>query len=315
MKDETFKAVKAVAEELTRFNCATKMIEHLLKDNREFQDIVKGIRGYIDLNFSTRYEKEVGIPSTAYPDLRHDFVVHLTRYALRTHWPLLACYLKEIYSDQPDQKRTFSDPQPIPCQPIPEVSKEGIITYRPAGEVHKDVAKNNADLEAAQPKAIRERAMAKALMGNTNFMAKLNRALDNKDPSHVLQKIIRDSEICDDWCKTFTVSILAWMHVLLEYPLNWRYLHLPTNDCCITKEKGNIVAKLPFMQVQLLIYGSVLDTTDPQAVLAVVAAKESEIKQMKQTTAQPQLIKDSIAKSEKELSDLLAYLDIKAAPK
>jgi hypothetical protein len=199
----------------------------------------------------------------------------------------------------------FSDPQPIPCNngKLIGVIENGVLQYRTKEEVYKDVEKAN------KPKPIREKVMAEVLMKDREFMGKFNYHLIEKAASHVLQKIIRDSGICDDWCKTYSISILAWLHVLLDYPSNWDYLNLPKHSTEQPLKEETIVADAKFFELVPHVLGVKIDVTDVSGVMSTIARKEAAIKSMETASTQPQIVKDQIIKEKAELAAFVAYLD------
>jgi hypothetical protein len=79
-----------------------------------------------------------------------------------------------------------------------------------------------------------------------------------------------------------------------------------------SSNKETIMTSTKFFQRKALINDTqAVDDMDAKQILAIIGIKESEINQMKQTKAQPTILKNAIAAAEAELAEFIAYLEEK----
>jgi len=268
------------------------IIRDQLNNKAKLFVLVAEVKAYIQKHVK---QTGYGIPSTANEYLRHEYMVGLTKHILKTGWPDRSSYLTAEL-DSPS-------PQPAPCAPPLPPRPEGSIVVAPT--------MNHPVTEEEVP----EKVMAQRLIKDRGVFNKIASAISAKQPSHHLQKLVRDGASDEDWSKVFTLSTIVWIHHLLGCPPSWNYLHLPKHNLIeLEKEKETkIMSNKPWLEISINVTmkagGSSVDYTDPKAILNAIASKEAEIKQMQQTTAKPKMLKDAIAKAEDDLAKLLEWME------
>jgi len=264
------------------------LIRDQLNNKAKLFVLVAEVKAYIHKHVK---QTGYGIPSTANEYLHHEYMVGLTKRILKTGWPTRSSYLAAEL-DSPS-------PQPIPCSPP--------LPPRPEGSIVPAPTKDQPVAEEEVP----EKVMAQKLIKNRVTYNTIVAAINKKQPSHHLQKLVRDGASDEDWSKVFTLSTIVWIHHLLGCPPSWNYLHLPKHNLIeLEKEKETkIMAQTKFFELIPNIHGVPIDPKDTKAVMSIISVKESEIKQMQQTTTQPQMLKDAIAAAQAELKKLVDYLD------